>query len=463
MKCVLRMIVVGALGFAAAPLVRADVVHLKDGTRIEGDVKRRDDGWAVSSKGKTTLVRPENVQSIELTPTTAAAPQIAAERLASLRRSVENLADLREIIARYQRFIEQTKDPVASEHAKKELTDWQERLEAKQMKVGNRWVAASEREKLLDEAAALADQARQLMKQGRFKEAEPLLHQAAADDPRNVSALYLIALLRCQQEQWAPARKALDTVARLVPDHAPTMNNLAVVQWRQRQYVAALMSFDGAMLALPGNKDILDNVASALQFLPQEFRNGPVALRVSRRFAEQDKQLAEQMAQAGWHRYGATWMSDKDAEEIRRQEKETLDKLDAMAVDFDKGKARVDDLNRRIADVEEQLHSIEARSYVREAGTGAFLRIPYPTVYYDLQRDASRLIEDRAREAARLDALQVSAKNLQKRLQAAAGKAIDVQRMIGPEGTPLGIAQLPATRPATTQAQPQPEMQPAAQ
>src|SRR5437867_11069427 len=100
---------VGALASSVLPL-RADVIYLKDGTKLEGDVKRRDDGWVVFSKGKITPVLPEQVQSIELTPPSDAGPKEAAERLASLRRSVEGVTDIREIISRYQRFIEQTKE-----------------------------------------------------------------------------------------------------------------------------------------------------------------------------------------------------------------------------------------------------------------------------------------------------------------------------------------------------------------
>ncbi len=189
------------------------------------------------------------------------------------------------------------------------------------IKIGKRWILPADRATLMDEAAALADRARQLMKEGRTKEAEPLLTTALEDDPQNASALYLVALLRYQQQQFLAARKALDSVSFLVPNHAPTLNNLAVVQWRQRQYVPALVSYDGAMLARPGNKTILDNVAMALASLPVGARNSPVTLRVTRRFEEQDKVLAEQMAISGLHRHGTEWISDADFSDCRTRKK----------------------------------------------------------------------------------------------------------------------------------------------
>ena len=55
---------------ATTTLSIADVIHLKDGSSVEGIVKRSDDGWTVRNNGKITHVAPDQVDSIELTPTT---------------------------------------------------------------------------------------------------------------------------------------------------------------------------------------------------------------------------------------------------------------------------------------------------------------------------------------------------------------------------------------------------------
>lgn len=441
-----RLVLLVALtGAVSLPPALADVVHLKDGTTLEGDVKRNDDGWIVYNHGAATKVRSDQVVSIEMKPSAAASPQVAAERLASLRRSVENVTDLKEIISRYQRFITQTNDPASVTEAKKDLAIWQDRLNQNMVKVGNQWILPADRAKLTDQAAALADHARQLMKQGRTKDADPLLVEALNDDPQNPSALYLLGLLRYQQEQIPAARKALDVLVAMMPNHAPTLNNLAVVQWRQRQFVAALASYDAAMLADPINKDILDNVASALASLPAEFRDSPVTRKTTRRFQEQDQTLQERMAQSGWHRYGTTWITDKDLAQIKQQQKETQDKLDALATEFDQSKERWDHLNRSIEDTEAALHRIEATTYSRDPTTGAFIQLPYPPTYYDLQRDDQRMRQDRAKEVTKMDSLKQSALALQKRLPNQ--KTVDVQKVIGPEGTPLRVADIPATQP----------------
>jgi tetratricopeptide (TPR) repeat protein len=423
----------------------ADTIYLKDGTKLDGTLRHVDNGWTISQNGITTNVTTDQVQSIELTPAKNVGPQAAAERLESLRHSVENVDDLSEIILRYHRFIDQINDPSALAAAKNDLESWNDRANQKMVKVGKRWILRADRAKLIDEAIGLAAQGRQLMKEGRTRDAEPILNTALDDDPQNVSALYLLGLLRYQQDQFLAARKALDVVAFLVPNHAPTLNNLAVVQWRQRQYVPALVSYDGAMLAWPVNKTILDNVAVALSLLPAEYQRSPVAHRATRRFQEQDKLLAEQLAVLGLHRHGTQWISDTDFQKMQEQEKAKQAALDAMAVDFDKAKDRLAEIDRDIDDTESQMHRIEAASYIRDPYTGLLIRLPLPSVYYDLEKDDKREHADRDEQVKKLDAIQQAAKALQQ--PAPGDKTLDTQQMIGPEGTPLGA--VPASQPST--------------
>src|SRR5881275_2258961 len=93
----------------------ADVIHLNDGTTMYGDLKRAADGWFVTdARGKVVHVSADSVRSIELSPRGDPKDQ-AASKLASLRRSVEALGDLKVIVDRYEKFIEQNKDaPVAA-------------------------------------------------------------------------------------------------------------------------------------------------------------------------------------------------------------------------------------------------------------------------------------------------------------------------------------------------------------
>jgi tetratricopeptide (TPR) repeat protein len=436
-----------ALAFSALMVVAsfssADIVHLKDGTQVEGTVKRADDGWNVRKSGKVVHIGSDQVESIELTPATAPTAAVANDRLDSLRRSVEGLNDLNEIVARFQRFVDQNTDAAASIEAKKDLAMWQDRQKQKMVKVGAKWVLPEQRQQLIEQAGVTADTARQLMKQGRTKEAEPLLVDCVSIDPANATALYLIGLIRYQQDQAPAARKAFESTAGVIPNHAPTLNNLGVVLWRQKQYIAALNDFDAAMLAAPGGKIILDNVAVAFQTLPADLQKSPVTLKVLRHFNEQDQQLSERMASQGLHRFGSLWVSDHDLEQIKQQEKQIQDKLDQLAGDFDKAKGRAAELNQSISDNQTEMHRIEANSYVTDPRTGAVTQVPYPSAYYDLAHDNDKMTHERDSAVSKLDTIKKQAQDLQNSKPSMKNQG--VQLMIGVEGTPIRV---PATQPA---------------
>ncbi len=425
----------------------ADIIHLKDGSQIEGVVKHTDDGWMVRANGKSTHIAADLVESIELTPATQPSAAAVNERLASLRRSVDALVDLNEIVARFQRFVDQSTDPAATADAKKDLAVWQDRRQQKMMKVGSKWVLPAEKQHLIDQAADSAETARQLMKQGRSKEAEPLLVDCIAVDPTNATALYLTGLLRYQQDQIPAARRAFEATAAIIPNHAPTLNNLGVVLCRQKQFIAALMNFDAAMLASPVDKTILDNVAIIFQNLPADLQKSPVTQKALRHFNEQDQKLAEALSKQGLRRYGSLWVTDKDVEQIRQQEKQIGDALDQMAGDFDRTKSRIDQLNQNISDNQTQISRIETDSYTTDPRTGSVIRTAYPSAYYDLIRDDEKLTRERDADLARLDALKKQARDLQNNKPSMKNQG--VQQIIGPEGTPIRVAGIaPATQPA---------------
>jgi hypothetical protein len=219
------------------------------------------------------------------------------------------------------------------------------------------------------------------------------------------------------------------------------------VQWRQHQFIPALMSYDAAMLASPVNNLVLDNLASALLSLPDNLQKSPVTAKTLRHFQEQDQQLSQQMAQSGLHRYGAIWVSDRDRDLMRQQEKQTQDKLDALAGDFDRDKAHIDQLDKNISETAAQIRQIETTSSVMDPVTAQLVPIPYPTQYYQLTRDLHQMQQQRSADVAHLDELKKQAQDLQQNRPSA--KFTGVQRLAGPEGTPLAMTPaIPATQPA---------------
>jgi tetratricopeptide (TPR) repeat protein len=443
-----RMAVLIAL--AAAALASGDVVHFKDGSKLEGTVRHGDDGrWNVTANGKTTSFSNDQIDSIEVISST---PATASVRLASLRRATDNVDDPNVAVTQYQRFIDQDRDPAVTADAKKDLLIWQDRVARGMTRVGGKWVTPEDRSRLLQQANATADRARQLLKQGRVLEAAPLLNDALAVDPQNVTALYLSGLMAYDQDKLPAARKAFDAVNAGVPNHAPTLTNLAIVQFRQKQYVAAMISFDSAMQAAPENKEVLDDVATALQQWPANVRKSDVVLKVEKRFLEQDTQLAKKLAAVGLHRVGATWVDTQDINIARQREQAALARLDQLAADFDQTTDRVKAIDQSANDTQDQMHRIEAQSVYVDPRTGGLVQIPFPPTYATLTADLARMKRDRATAVTQLDTIAREGAVIQNARMQQHG--IGVLRLIGPEGTPLKLPAPAAAPPAPAATQP---------
>ncbi len=436
-----------------ASLATADVVQLTNGMTIEGDVKKSNDGYVViGATGKMTNLRADEVQSISISPSTR--PAVVMERLASLRRAMENASDINTILDRYQKFIDQAPDEASRKAATEDLAVWKQRQDQGLVKFGNRWIVPADRAKIQEQALALASQGREFMKQGRLKEADPVLNQAIATDPGCASAYYLRGLLLYRQDQLPAARKAFETTIALVPDHVPTLNNLAIVIYRQNQIPGALNQFDRAMISSPQDKWVLTNVAEALEALPPELKKNDIVRRVQRRFDEQIVPLEAKLAATGLYRWGATWVNATDLEKLKAIESANKAKLDALSVDFDAVQADMTRITQSIADNQGALRRIEAES-VRYDSNGQAIRVAYPPVYYEIVRDNQKLTAERATDITKLEQLRVQAKAIQAKLPTP--RYTGVQQLNGVEGAPtVAIAADPATQPSK-----QPSTQPA--
>jgi tetratricopeptide (TPR) repeat protein len=430
-----------------APLL-ADVVVLKDGTRLFGDVKKGPDGYLVTQAGgKVRALNPDDVKSISPAgATTVPDASAAAAKLASLRRSVEFLDDPNKIIERYQRFIEQAAGSSVEADARKDLAMWQDRKQKGLVKFGNKWVTLQDRTALQEKSLAQADAVRKLLRAGKLAEAQSALDQALDQDPQNVTALYLRGLLQFRQDQVVASRKSFETVNALLPNHPPTLNNLAVILARQNQMAAALNMYDLAMIVSPRNRFILDNVAELLYAIPDEQRSTPVAQKVLRKFNEQDTVLAKDLATQGLHRWGATWVTSAQLESLHAAEQASKEKLDAMSADFDAVKVRISNIEREIKEDNDSMRRIEATSYVRDVN-GNLGQAVLPSTYRDLQDEVSRLQRERTEQYVKLENLRQQAKAVDQDLPVP--KFSGTQRLMDENSAPVIVPGASTARPTT--------------
>jgi tetratricopeptide (TPR) repeat protein len=421
-------------GLFASVSVQGEILHLNDGSTIEGVMKRTDDGYDITdAEGKLTHVPVEKVKRIEIGSKTSGVVETQS-RLQSLRRSVENLTDIKAILDRYARFIDQYKDSPLVKDAQRDVEIWRDRQEKGMVKVGPQWMTIADRDALRAKGAAVAAQIRQLLLQARTKDAEPMLQQALEVDPANVSALYLRGWVLFKQEQLPASRKAFEAVQAALPDHGPTLNNLAVIYGRQNQALQAMNSYAAAMIAQPMSREILDNVAEALNALPQNQRSSVPAQKAYRVFTDQDALMQQQLAATGMHRWGSTWVSDTQFDRLQQIEKDVQKKLTEMSIDFDALTKKITGIQTDIDTNLKRMKSMEDSSYARDA-QGNLYRVPLPSRYYDLERDNKQLQADGIALNGKLAQMRADAKLVQQQLTTP--RFTGVQRVIGVESAPL--------------------------
>ncbi len=431
----------GAEG-AAAPAT-GDVVHLVDGRTLVGKIKRASaEQWMVTTNDhRTTCVATSDVASIDVTARPTTDPVAAGRRLDSLRRAVASVDDPAKAIDRYARLAEAGADPATLAKAQQDVAVWQDRLDHHLVRLGDRWVHPAAREQAFADALAYAGEARQLVKQGRFVEADPVLTATLSIDPRNASALYLQGLVRLQQNRLPAARTAFEAVAALLPDHGPTQVNLAVIAWQQGRFADALARYDAAMILAPANPVVLADVAAALSGdLPAAIGRSPVVTRVRQRFQMQSAQLADQMSKAGLHPFGAAWLTDAEMVSVRNAQQQDQVKLDALTGDFERVQDKIRETDLAIAEVETQMRRSASGSQPPpgpwlasyDGGDGPHLS----SVFYDLGNDVDQLRIRRAKAVSQLDDLHRRAAAIRKRM---AGDADGAQHPVGPEATPVRL------------------------
>ncbi len=440
-----------AVLFLIAPAF-GDIVHLKDGTKIEGKLQRVSGGWSLTdAAGKVTQVEDGNVDLIEKISSLSDA-ELAASKLTSLRRASETVTDPKQAIERYQKFIEQTKDAATLADARKDLALWQDRADKKLVKVGGSWMTPVEQAAALAKAAESVEQVRDLYKQGRFHDADAIVAQLLALDPNQPSALYLQGVLAFKQGQTVPARKSFERLKELLPNHGPSLNNLAVIFWQQHQSIPAVATYDLAMAAAPGNRRILDNVAEAFNGLTETEKNSPVAKRAAKRFAEQDSDLQRKLSKDGLYRWGATYINKEQMDAVNKAQEKIKDKLDALAEEYQKIQGQIQEIDGRIQVNNRAIERINTDRWVTD-NSGRSMQLPPPSAYYEFKRQNDQLKLEANTLVDRLSGFADRERLI--RQESPVPAYTGQQRIIEVEGTPLVLpsdaapGSSPATAPAT--------------
>jgi tetratricopeptide (TPR) repeat protein len=423
-------------------LLGGAVLVKTDGTRLEGDVSRDGDNWVITAKGGTrTTVPASDVKSLDF----GGKPDASADAgLASLRRSIETQSDPKRAIERYKQFVQTYKGTNAAAEAQLDLATWEDRLDRGMVKIGGKWITSEEAATLKAGATDQAKAAIEALRQSKMQDANDLLSAALTADPANATALYVRGVVSYRTDKLPDAKKAFEACLVTAPMYGPTLNNLAVTTYRMNQIPLALNFYDKALVAMPLERGLINNVAEALEALPEAQKNSAIAQRVRRKFEEQEAILAQRLAQQGLFRWGATWVTQKELDDLKAAEQKIKDQLDQLAGQY---QALADQLIRtenQISANQRDLADMERRSLVYD-NTGRVVQLPLPPQYATLKTQTDQLLADHQVAVAKQAAIRTQAKAVQKQLPTP--KYTGIQQIFAAEAAPVPA---PPTSPSAT-------------
>jgi tetratricopeptide (TPR) repeat protein len=427
----------------ATAVACGDVLILDDGSRVEGKAHKQGDQWIVTdSTGHETAVDPGRIKSFQLTGS-ASGPAAAQDRLATLRTSVENLSDIHEIIDRYNRFIKQSGGSPLVAAAQDDLAMWQRRLDDDYKKIGGRWLTPMERQVLAGNEAQAAATIGDMIRHGQNEQAMAALNRALTDDPDDPSALYLRGILLYQNGEVPSARTDFEHVAKTMGDHAPTQNNLGVVLWRQQLFGAAMGAYLKAMIARPLDLTIVNNVAEAVHSIPPDYQSSVPAQRAIKMFADQEKELEKSQEANGLYRWGSGWVSADRLAKLSTEKAANESQLASLH-------AQEDQVLTSLASNQAQINSTQAEinlySPPSPTGYGTGHGATVPPDFYFVQQDMVNLNNVKAVETEKLIKVREQIKKVEQNYSVV--EFTGVQKLFGPEGTPIRTEQVaPATQP----------------
>jgi len=425
-------------------LCRADALIMDDGTRVEGKIHKQDGQWIViDAAGKETDVDPDRVKTFILGGG-GATPQSAEQRLASLRASAQVLTDVHIIIDRYKQFIKDNAITSAGDDAKADLAQWQQRLDDGSVKVGARWLTAAERDQMAGDEAATVQRIEEMVQQGRDQDAIDAVMQALKDDPENPSALFLQGVNLFNRNKIPDAKTAFEKSDKSLPGRWSTLNNLAIVGWRQNLFGVAMNDYALAMTANPMNETVLDNVCEAMNLLTPADQKTPPVVKCAAIFARQDADLAKKKQADGQVRWGATWVNADQLPKLQQEEAADNAKLAAFLDEVRQTQSALQDAESRIQSDQQAMGQmgspVQDPNYAANGGFRNNIQIADYQQYQQMQQEVALYTAEAKQAREHLVEIQNQMARVPRTLTVP--RFTGLQRFIGSEGTPI--------RPAST-------------
>jgi tetratricopeptide (TPR) repeat protein len=307
--------VAGALFLAVGVLhVSADVVKLKDGTVLEGEVKKIGSSYQVKTKdGQHKLIRADDIESItadgETTGTgnagvrsgntgsgrsgsgSAARPRTGGEAFSEaygdLKARIDRLDEPVKAVTLWEQHLLR-KDLSAGERAaaEKELAGWKKLYSDGAEKIKNRWMWGEELKKLKDEASGLVDKAMEQEDSGQVLDAIKNYKQAIILYPNSFRAHYRLGFIKFQEGYGQPggntslreADRSVRAALRLEPELPAVLSSMGAVLFAMGKYEEGV-EYMWKAVKKAETPVTVSNVLTALNAVPNRWLSNNRTLR----------------------------------------------------------------------------------------------------------------------------------------------------------------------------------------
>jgi S1-C subfamily serine protease len=200
----------------------------------------------------------------------AAAPKsgsgkAAKNRAKSIEADAQQCKKADEALLIYKMFFS---DSETTEDEKKEaqprLEYWEQATKDELVHVGKKWIKKDEADQLKAEADKLVAEAVELLNVKSYSQADAKLEKAAKIYPDHLESLFLLGVGAFLNDDLKGAEKRFAQCLSRAPNHAPLLNNVAVVEVLNKRFDRAVNHWEKAASIDPDNATLVQNLGRFL-------------------------------------------------------------------------------------------------------------------------------------------------------------------------------------------------------
>lgn len=379
-----------------ASQVAADTLVLKDGTTVEGQVSKTGARYGVITDAGIQWFDQDQVERVELDPLKTVDADTRAAYLAVKAEAARQEAPA-EAIALWEKYIADHPAGPLLETARGEILAWQKALALGLVPWAGKRVRPEERDLAQRKAVELIDTGLRQVTDGKFAEARKTLDQAARLWPNHPTVDFYSAEVLRNSRQPLDAAKRLVNVLQEMPEHLPSLNNLACLCSQLTDYRSAVVFLARALRKAPYHETVVDNAWEVLHLIDSVKQGNiprPDLLKISKDdlavLTEACAAQESRMARQDRYRWGSTWIARTQLEDHLAARKAVEQKIAEMQKEMER-------LNAQIADVDLRIEAANrTRDANMQAGSGSGVIVIQRQIR-ELQAERAPLVDAKAR------------------------------------------------------------------